>query len=56
MLSLAEAPDGAHLAARGTLARDGRAVRPAPAPRFSRTPGAVGAAGDGAALLAAWAG
>jgi alpha-methylacyl-CoA racemase len=41
VLSLAEAPAHPHLAARGTFVdRDGR-VEPAPAPRFSRTPGAV---------------
>lgn len=59
VLSLAEAPGGAHLVARGTLARDGAVVRPAPAPRFSRTPGAVGAAAPASAgeeLLARWAG
>jgi len=56
VLSLEEAPDGEHLAARGTLVRDGKSVRPAPAPRFSRTPGAVGGAGDAQELLARWAG
>lgn len=59
VLSLAEAPDGAHLVARGTLVRDGAAVRPAPAPRFSRTPGAVAvpaAPAAGEELLARWAG
>jgi len=55
VLSLEEAPDGEHLAARGTLVRDGRAVRPAAAPRFSRTPGAVDEAGDAQELLARWA-
>lgn len=54
VLSLAEAPDGAHLAARGTLVRDGSAVRPAPAPRFSRTPGAVSSAAGGPELLDRW--
>ncbi len=54
VLSLAEAPAGEHLAARGTLVPDGAGVRPAPAPRFSRTPGRVGDAGDGEQLLAAW--
>ncbi len=56
VLSLAEAPDGAHLAARGTLVRSGRSVRPAPAPRFSRTPAVPAAPADGAALLASWSG
>ena len=56
VLSLAEAAHGEHLAARGTLTVDGGSVRPAPAPRFGRTPGAVEAAPDGEALLAAWLG
>ncbi|HEU0101008.1 MAG TPA: CaiB/BaiF CoA-transferase family protein [Mycobacteriales bacterium] len=56
VLSLAEAPDGGHLAARGTLLRDGSAVRPAPAPRFARTPGAVPSqVPGGKELLARWA-
>jgi alpha-methylacyl-CoA racemase len=41
VLSLAEAPSHPHNAARGTFVeRDGR-VQPAPAPRFSRTPGSI---------------
>ena len=54
MLSLAEAPAGEHLAARGTLGVDGQTVRPAPAPRFGRTPGAVLPPPDGEELLARW--
>jgi len=54
VLSLAEAPGAEHVAARGTLQVAGRAVRPAPAPRFSRTPAAVADAPDTAALLARW--
>ena len=43
VLSLAEAPEHPHLAKRETfLVRDG-VVQPAPAPRFSRTPGVAGA-------------
>ncbi|GAA4810280.1 CaiB/BaiF CoA transferase family protein [Tomitella cavernea] len=40
VLTMAEAPDAEHLAARGTLPRTGPdgAPQPAPAPRFSRTP------------------
>ena len=55
VLSLAEAASGAHLAARGTLQvdADGR-VRPAPAPRLSRTPGAVPIAPTAEDLLAGW--
>lgn len=59
VLGLTEAPHHPHLAARGTFTeRDGH-PEPAPAPRFSRTPGAVrGAPGrpgqDTRAALAAW--
>lgn len=41
VLSLREAPDHPHLAARGTFTDFGGIVQPAPAPRFSVTPGAV---------------
>ena len=54
VLSLEEAPAGGHLAARGTLHTDGGAVRPAPAPRFARTPGAVAGDRDGEELERAW--
>ena len=55
VLSLAEAPQGGHLATRGTLSTDERGqVRPAPAPRFSRTPGRVAVAGTVEDLLARW--
>lgn len=59
VLGLTEAPQHPHLAARGTFAdRDGH-PEPAPAPRFSRTPGAVrgGARAPGQdtrTALAAW--
>jgi alpha-methylacyl-CoA racemase len=59
VLGLGEAPAHPHLAARGTFVdRDGRA-EPAPAPRFSRTPGAVrcaprGTGEDTREALAAW--
>ena len=39
VLSLLEAAGDAHLAARGTYVTKDGAVQPAPAPRFSRTPG-----------------
>ncbi len=55
VLSLAEAPDDPHLAARGTLLRAGTTVRPTPAPRFGRTPGAVADPPAGQDLLAGWA-
>jgi alpha-methylacyl-CoA racemase len=41
VMSMSEAPDHPHLRARETfVVRDG-VVQPAPAPRFSRTPGAI---------------
>ncbi|MGH3441562.1 MAG: CaiB/BaiF CoA transferase family protein [Nitriliruptorales bacterium] len=42
VLSLTEAPDHPHLAARKTFVEVGGARQPAPAPRFSRTPGQAG--------------
>ncbi|MEV0266165.1 CaiB/BaiF CoA-transferase family protein [Streptomyces sp. NPDC050617] len=41
VLSLREAPDHPHLAARGTFVDHGGITQPAPAPRFSATPGTV---------------
>lgn len=41
VLTMAEAPHHPHLAARGTFVEVEGVVQPAPAPRFSRTPGAV---------------
>ncbi|GAA3923168.1 CaiB/BaiF CoA-transferase family protein [Streptomyces gulbargensis] len=41
VLSLREAPSHPHLAARGTFAEHAGAVQPAPAPRFSATPGTL---------------
>ena len=41
VLSLAEAPEHAHNRERGTFAEVAGAVQPGPAPRFSRTPGAI---------------
>ncbi len=43
VLDPGEAPDDPHLRARGTFTEVGGVVQPAPAPRFSRTPGAAGA-------------
>lgn len=59
VLSMAEAPQNTHLRARGTFVEIGGIVQPAPAPRFSRTPGAVqhGAAppgGDTDAAMSDW--
>jgi alpha-methylacyl-CoA racemase len=55
VLGLGEAPQHPHNVARGTFAEvDGR-VQPAPAPRFSRTPGAISRpVADPEAALAAW--
>ncbi len=41
VLSLAEAPNHPHMAGRGTFVEVEGVVQPAPAPRFSRTPGEV---------------
>lgn len=41
VLSLSEAPGHPHLAARGTFVEHDGRTQPAPAPRFSRTPGSV---------------
>ena len=41
VLDLAEAPQHPHHQARGTFADDGGIIQPAPAPRFSATPGAI---------------
>jgi alpha-methylacyl-CoA racemase len=59
VLGLTEAPTHPHLAARGTFVEQDTGAQPGPAPRFSRTPGAVrGAASrpgaDTREALAAW--
>ncbi|MGY1744326.1 CaiB/BaiF CoA transferase family protein [Blastococcus sp. SYSU D00695] len=59
VLGLTEAPADPHLAARGTYVEVGGVAQPAPAPRFSRTPGAVRSGPrrsgqDTRAALAAW--
>ena len=41
VLSIAEAPNHPHNVARKTFDTDHGFVQPAPAPRFSRTPGAI---------------
>jgi alpha-methylacyl-CoA racemase len=41
VLSMAEAPEHPHLKARGTFVEFDGVLQPAPAPRFSRTPGAI---------------
>ena len=59
VLDLDEAPDHAHMKARGTFAEVDGVVQPAPAPRFSRTPGAIrrppsSSGADTDEALAAW--
>ena len=41
VLSMREAPEHRHNVARGTFVEVDGVVQPAPAPRFSRTPGAI---------------
>ena len=56
VLTLAEAPHHPHNVARGTFASPGGVDQPAPAPRFSATPGAVqgGSGVEIEALLTEW--
>jgi alpha-methylacyl-CoA racemase len=54
VLSMREAPGHPHLVARGTFTTVDGVVRPAVAPRFSRTPGKTPAGADLAAALRAW--
>jgi len=54
VLALDEAAGHPHLAARGTYAERDGVLHPAPAPRFSRTPGAITDGEDADALLARW--
>jgi alpha-methylacyl-CoA racemase len=56
VLDMDEAPRHPHNAARQTFVDVDGVTQPAPAPRFSRTPGQAGpvAAPDGAAILADW--
>jgi alpha-methylacyl-CoA racemase len=59
VLSLTEAPGHAHNRARGAFVEVGGVVQPAPAPRYSRTPGAIARGaprrgGGGAQALADW--
>jgi alpha-methylacyl-CoA racemase len=59
VLSFEEAPRHPHLAARGTYVERDGVVQPAPAPRFSRTPGALTSpppepGSDTRAALTAW--
>ena len=59
VLDLAEAPGDAHLASRGTFVEEFGVTQPAPAPRFSRTPGRIRSAptapgADSVDVLRSW--
>ncbi len=56
VLTFEESLDHPHLVERGTYREVGGLRQAAPAPRFSRTPGEIGAGGNGRALLARWRG
>ena len=54
VLSLEEAPHHPQMRARGAYTNHEGNLQPAPAPRFSRTPGHIGVASDGKTLLRSW--
>ena len=54
VLGLGEAAAHPHNVARGTFVRDRDVVQPAPAPRFSRTPGEIRAGATAREALEAW--
>ena len=54
VLTIDEAAESPHMRARGTYSGSGSDRAPAPAPRFSRTPGTLAVPLDGESLLAAW--
>jgi alpha-methylacyl-CoA racemase len=54
VLTLSEAPNHPHLRARGTHIEFNGIAHPAPAPRFSRTPGSISDRGAGTELLRSW--
>jgi alpha-methylacyl-CoA racemase len=54
VLDLGEAAAHPQLAARGTFVAPGGVTQPSPAPRFSRTPGAIQGDGDAAQRLRDW--
>jgi len=54
VLTMGEAPNHPHNVARQTFVEINGVPQPAPAPRFSRTPGAVGQGGDAQTVLAGW--
>lgn len=54
VLTFEESLDHPHMTARKTYVEANGLMQAAPAPRFSRTPGDIGAGGDGRALLERW--
>ncbi len=56
VLTYEESLDHPHMLERGTYVEANGLKQAAPAPRFSRTPGDIGAGGDGRALLDRWPG
>jgi alpha-methylacyl-CoA racemase len=54
VLSYEESLAHPHMRARNSYIEGGEALQVAPAPRFSRTPGGIGASGDGRTLLTRW--
>lgn len=54
VLDIDEAAQDSHMVVRGSYVRGASGIEPAPAPRFSRTPGAIGATEDGRARLRSW--
>ncbi|MGB8366664.1 MAG: CaiB/BaiF CoA transferase family protein [Rhizomicrobium sp.] len=54
VLSLAESMQHPHMETRQTYVEDGGLKQAAPAPRFSRTPGAIRGASDAAVMLENW--
>ncbi len=54
VLDIGEVPSHPHIAARETYMEADTCLQPAPAPRFSRTPGRIGSQTDPAEMLARW--
>jgi alpha-methylacyl-CoA racemase len=54
VLPLGDAPEHPHMKARGSYVEYDGCLQAAPAPRFSRTPGAIRRARSGADVLASW--
>ena len=54
VLPLSDAPDHPHIKARNTYVEQDGLLQSAPAPRFSRTPGAIRRARNAADVLASW--